>query len=164
MAADEFAELALEGASFGIDNYERVYEPLKARVKTMPNPISKFSKSRSQDRSRKDDPYDDYDDYSARSPNVDRRMSRRDNGRGNSGGNSGGAGGGYVKETFYRESGRAKSAGRDGYSGGGRGRGPGECDFSFLNSSNLAPRVLPDRIFAPDEKTHAHFVRSPRQI
>lgn len=128
MAADEFAELVLEGASYGIDNYEKVYEPLKTRVKTMPNPITKFSKSRSQDQSGPGDDYDDYDNYPSRSPNVDRRMSRRDNGRGSGGGSRGGDGaGGYVKETLYRESGRAKSAGRDGYIGGGRSRGTGQC-------------------------------------
>ncbi len=106
---DDMAELALEGASYGIENYEKVYEPLKARVKTL-HPIAKHIKPHDgADESRHRD-----DDHEHRRSPVDRRGPRRERSRA---GGSGGAG--YVKETYYREHRRAKSAGRDAYHGVG---------------------------------------------
>lgn len=112
---DDFAELALEGASTGIDNYERVYDPLRDRAKKIPNPVKKYWKGQN-DRDRYDDDdqsYDSYDDYhSPRRGQTDRsRAHRHRESRG---------GGVYIEESYERRSGRAKSTGRDGH-GGGRG-------------------------------------------
>lgn len=122
---DDLAELALEGATVGIENYEKVYDPLKARVKNMHNPIHRNSISNGSDRPRYRDEYDDQP--SSRSA-VDRRASRQEDVRGGGGGGGGNTGRGYVKETYYRESGRARSAGRYGYNAEDRGgRGISQC-------------------------------------
>ena len=134
---DDFAELALEGASTGVDHFEKVYDPLKDQAKKLQNPVKKLRGKSDQDQGQEEDPYDYYDkqrrsntdrdrygstrdrgsaddDYehdSVRRSNTDRRGSRRDRVRD-----------GYVEETYERRSSRAKSAGRDGYHGsGGRG-------------------------------------------
>lgn len=114
---DDFAELAFEGASAGIDNYEKVYDPLKEKAKKLPNPIKK-SRGGQQNRDQYDDDdddasYDSYDDY--HSPR--RTYTDRDGGRRHRDSRGGGA---YVEESYERRSGRAKSTGRDGI-GGGRG-------------------------------------------
>lgn len=110
---DDFAELALEGASTGIDNYEKVVDPLKEKVKQLPNPIKKY-RGGQQDRDHYDDDDesdDSYDDYhSPRRSRTDR--GGRDRHRDSRGG------GVYVEESYERRSGRAKSAGRDGPRGG----------------------------------------------
>lgn len=109
----DFAELALEGATAGIENYEKVYDPLKEKVKKLPNPIKSF-RSGQHDRDQYDDDdneaYDSYDDYrSPRRSHTDR--GDRDHHRDSRGG------GGYVEESYERRSGRAKSTDRDGHRG-----------------------------------------------
>ena len=87
---------SLPAASPVINNYDKVYDPIKARAKQLPSKL----------RHRRDRDYDsdDYDDY-------DRHGSRRHRPRG---------GYDYYDEKYERREGdRAKSAGRDGY--GGRG-------------------------------------------
>lgn len=151
---DDMAELALEGATKGIDNYEKVYDPLKARVQNMHNPMRRFSKP-DQSRYR-----DEYDDEPPSTASVDRRSSRQENGRSGNG-RSVNNGRGYVKETYYRESGRAKSAGRDGYNGEGwgrdlRGRGPSQSSifcFRLLQPRASCVVVLAHREEAPHEIT-----------
>ena len=125
---DDIAELALEGATAGIENFEKVYDPLKARVKNMHNPIRQFSTRRNDDRSGYRDEYDDDHD--------DRRGSRRESDR------RGDPARGYVKETYYRESGRAKSAGRYGYNGEGRGRGTSKDGNFFFDQFHSPSSTL----------------------
>lgn len=113
---DDFAELAMEGASAGIENYEKVYDPLKEKAKKLPNPIKSIrggQQNRDQYDDNDDESYDSYDDY--HSPR--RTYTDRDGGRRHRDSRSGGA---YVEESYERRSGRAKSTGRDGI-GGGRG-------------------------------------------
>lgn len=108
--ADDLYELVLEGASTGIDHYEKVYDPLKERVKKLPNPIKSIRRGR--DGQQED--YDDYgDDESPPPDNPDRRLARQPR--------SSRAGEGYIDESYERRMGRARSTGRDAYQGGGRG-------------------------------------------
>lgn len=158
---DDFAELALEGASNGVDHYEKVYHPVKNQAKKLPNSLKKFRGQSAQDQGQAQDQYDDYnsprrsntdrdprgstrdrdvrggdDDYEyepVRRSNTDRIDSRRDRVRG---------GNGYVEETYERRSsGRAKSAGRDGYQGSG-GRGLHRDDRRRSWSIALCPSQL----------------------
>ena len=142
---DDMAELALEGATYGIDNFEKVYDPLKARVQNMRSANGGSSKSRDTDQPRY---RDEYDYRPPSDPSLDTRGSRRDYGR-SSNGQDLNNGRGYVKETYYRESGRARSAGRDGYHGEGwgsdpRGRGSGQSStlLIFNSSCSLTSRAV----------------------
>jgi hypothetical protein len=134
--AEPFIKLALKGASYGIENYEKVYEPLKARVKTL-HPIAKHIKPHdAADGSR----HRDHDEEHRPSP-VDRSGPRREHSRA---GGSGGAGPGYIKETYYREHRRAKSAGRDAYNGVGesgwdRGRQSRRDEYDSDSESSASP-------------------------
>lgn len=109
---EDFVELAFEGASTGVDHYEKVYDPLKEKAKKLPNPVKKLRRGQiGRDQYDDDDgSYDSDDEYrSPRRTNTDRGGGRRQrDSRG---------GGGYVEESYERRSGRAKSTGRD----GGRG-------------------------------------------
>ena len=102
---DDMTELALEGASTGIDHYEKVYDPLKAQVKRLPNPLRKS-------RTQQYDSDDDQDYYDPPRRSNTERVSRRSQGP---------RAGEYVEETYERKSGRAKSTGRDGQFRDGRG-------------------------------------------
>lgn len=112
---DDFAELALEGANTAADHFDKVYDPLKEKVKNLPSPTKMIRGGhRDRDIYSDDDQSDDgYDDYrSPRRSQTDRAVGhRRHHSRG---------GGTYVEESYERRMGRAKSAGRDGI-GGGRG-------------------------------------------
>lgn len=137
---DDMAELALEGASYGIENFDKVYDPLKAKVQNMRNSTSKSGGS---------DPSRYRDDHDDKSPSdaIERRDSRQDYAPRNSE-LPGRDGRRYVKETYYRESGRAKSAGREGYNGEGwgrdpRGRGLGQClSASLSRDFTPAPPIM----------------------
>lgn len=161
---DDMAELALEGASYGIDNFDRVYDPLKAKVQNMHSPIGGSSKSRGSDPSRY---RDEYDDKPPSEEPIDRRGSRQDDGRraverGDRNGRN------YVKETYYRESGRAKSAGRDGYgaerwSRDPRGRGPSQSSSIFVRYFSLTRRVLLSQsVEMPHEISEANLLSGRR--
>ena len=106
--ADDAIELILEGASAGIDNYEKVVDPVKDRVKRLPNPVKSFRRDRNGREVEYDD--DDDDDDSPSPRYSDRRVSRQD--RTSRGGEE------YVEESYERRMGRARSTGRDGRHGG----------------------------------------------
>ena len=110
--ADDLAELALEGISAGIDNYEKVYDPLKARAHQI---HLRHIESRHPERldRHQDDGRDRDRDRDRGRLDKDRKDPRRDSGRG---------GEGRYEESYERRIVRAKSAGRDGYGGRGPNR------------------------------------------
>lgn len=134
---DDLTELTLEGASAGIDNYEKLYEPLKDKAKKIPNPIKQIRSQPDQPQMQDQDLDDHYDPPPRSYTDRDRRGSIRD--REARGGKdnyeydlvrrstdrrgSKGHRDTYVEETYEKRSSRAKSAGRDGNIGGGGGRG-----------------------------------------
>ncbi|MCJ1468815.1 Serine/arginine repetitive matrix protein 2 [Pseudocyphellaria aurata] len=138
---DDFAELALEGASTGIENYEKVYDSLRDKAQKMPNPIKKYWNGQNDRDQYKDDDqsYDSYDDYhSPRHGQTDRSRVHRH--RQSRGGNV------YIEESYERRSGRAKSTGRDGLGGGrgtdrdGRSKSRRKIYYSDSESSPSPPR------------------------
>lgn len=106
--ADDAIELLLEGASTGIENFEKVYDPLKSQAKKLPNPVKAFRRDRN---GREIEVNSDDDYYSPPPSNSDRRASRQNR--------SSRGGGEYIEESYERRMGRARSTGRDGH--GGRG-------------------------------------------
>lgn len=75
---DDVAELAFEGASAGIDNYEKVYDPLKEKAKKIPNPIKKIRAQPDQPQMQDLDSDDHYDPPPRSYTDRDRRGSVRD--------------------------------------------------------------------------------------
>ena len=99
----------LTAATPAIQNYDKVYDPVRDRVKQLPQRV----KSMRGHNDRNNDPQDYSDDeYDRPNHRSSRREPRRSHGDGR-----------WVEETYERkETGRARSVGRDGaYGGGGRG-------------------------------------------
>ncbi|KAI4152625.1 MAG: hypothetical protein L6R39_001760 [Caloplaca ligustica] len=114
--AEDFAELALEASTPIINNYDKIYDPAKAKAKAQMEKMRNRGRDRGGDY---DDEYDDYDRYDRR-----RRDDYYDDRRGN--GN------------------RAKSAGRDSYGGRGlrddRRRYSRRSYSSDSSESSISPR------------------------
>ena len=106
LAARVFADILI-AASPAIENYEKVYDPVKDRVKQLPDKIKSMRGQNDRGDDYSDDDY--YDQPKRRSSRREPRRSRGDER--------------WVEESYERKvSGRARSAGRDGaYGGGGRG-------------------------------------------
>ncbi|KAL9608098.1 MAG: hypothetical protein Q9167_007047 [Letrouitia subvulpina] len=118
---DDFAELGLTAAGPAINNYDKAYDPIKAKAKKLAQ-----NRKQQQDRGR-DDQEVDY--------NRPRRDSRRDYDYDRDRG--------YYDDYERRDGARAKSAGRDGY--GGRGlrddrRRSDRRDRSSSSESSISPR------------------------
>lgn len=108
--ADDFAELMLEGASAGIDHYEKVVDPLKKHAKRF---VTSRSRRRNErNRSSSDEFDDDDDDGRPRRRYNDRYTPSRSDRR------SGGGAPVRVVEEYERRRGRTLSTGADPYSGG----------------------------------------------
>lgn len=106
--ADDFTELILEGASAGINHYEKVVDPFKKHAKKI---ISGRSRRRNE-RYRSSSDESDYEDDRPRRSYSDRytpssRSDRR----------SGGGGPVRIVEEYERKRGRTLSTGGDPYSG-----------------------------------------------
>lgn len=107
--AEDFAELMLEGASAGINHYEKVVDPLKKHVKRIASSRSRRRNERYRSSSDEfdDDDEDDirprrrYDDRYTPSSRSDRR--------------SGGGGPVRIVEEYERKRGRRLSTGGDPY-------------------------------------------------
>ncbi len=113
--AEDFTELMLEGATAGIDHYEKVTDPLKKHVK-------KITSYRRRD--RRDEGTDYYSDDYSDDPEPTRR-STADQVRPRPDRLSGGGDRRYVVEEYERRRGRTLSTGADPYGGRGPGlRGP----------------------------------------
>lgn len=106
--AEDFTELILEGASVGIDNYEKVVDPLKKHAKKI---ISGRSRGRKERNRSSSDESDYEDDRSRRSYNDQYIPSRSDR-------RSGGGKPVRIVEEYERRRGRTLSTGGDPYSGG----------------------------------------------
>ena len=106
LAARAFADILI-AASPAIQNYDKVYEPVKDRVKQIPDKIKGMRGQNDQGDDYSDDDY--YDQPKRHSSRRDSRRSRADDK--------------WVEESYERKvSNRARSAGRDGpHGGGGRG-------------------------------------------
>lgn len=102
----QFAVLGLKGVGPAVDNYEKVYDPMKNQGRKLKEKIMSPTKGGF------DDQDGDYDDYDRSRRYESRREPRRSRG-----------GGDYEEETYERRvtGDRAKSAGRDPYGRGGRG-------------------------------------------
>ncbi len=72
----EFAELALEGAGPMVEHYEKLYEPVKERVKKIPQKIPGF-KSRSGRDEYEEEEVDEYDYGSKGRGNSDRAQEQK---------------------------------------------------------------------------------------
>lgn len=106
--AEDFTELMLEGASVGIDHYEKVVDPLKKHAKKI---ISGRSRRRNERNRSSSDESDYEDDRPRRSYNDQYTPSRSDR-------RSGGGGPVRIVEEYERRRGRTLSTGGDPYSGG----------------------------------------------
>ena len=106
LAPRGFADILI-AASPAIQNYDKVYDPVKDRVKQIPDKIKSMRGQNDQGDDYSDDDY--YDRPKRQSSRREPRRSRGDDR--------------WVEESYERKvSGRARSAGRDGaYGGGGRG-------------------------------------------
>lgn len=106
--AEDFTELMLEGASVGINHYEKVVDPFKKHAKKI---ISGRSRGRNErNRSSSDD--SDYEDDRPRRSYNDQYIPSRSDRR------SGGGGPVRIVEEYERRRGRTLSTGGDPYSGG----------------------------------------------
>lgn len=106
--AEELTELMLEGASVGIDHYEKVVDPLKKHAKKI---ISGRSRGRNERNRYSSDESDYEDDRHRRSYNDQYVVSRSDR-------RSGGGEPVRIVEEYERRRGRTLSTGGDPYSGG----------------------------------------------
>lgn len=107
--AEDFTELMLEGASAGINHYEKVVDPLKKHAKKIITSRSRRRneqyRSSSDESDYEDDrPHRSYNDRYTPSPRSDRR--------------SGGGGPVRIVEEYERRRGRTLSTGGDPYTGG----------------------------------------------
>lgn len=129
--AEDFTELMLEGASVGIDHYEKVVDPLKKHAKRI---ISGRSRRRNERNRSSSDESDYEDDRPRRSYNDQYRPSTSDR-------RSGGGGPVRIVEEYERRRGRTLSTGGDPYS---EGKPDQRCKmeftplFSFLISAVLS--------------------------
>lgn len=106
--AEELTELMLEGASVGIDHYEKVVDPLKKHAKRI---ISSRSRRRNERNRSSSDESDYEDDRPRRRYNDQYILSRSDR-------RSGGREPVRIVEEYERRRGRTLSTGGDPYSGG----------------------------------------------
>ena len=99
--ASEAAEIALEGVPFVVDNYEKVYDPLKDKTKQGFQKVKEMRSSRDGPGGyESEDEIDEYDGPPRRSNTGGRRRSPR---------------GSTVEERYaYSGPARARSAGRSG--------------------------------------------------
>lgn len=105
--AEELAEFLLEGASVGIDHYEKVVDPLKKHAKKI------ISRSRGRnERNRYSSDESDYEDDRPRRSYNDQYIPSRSDRR------SGGGEPVRIVEEYERRRGRTLSSGGDPYSGG----------------------------------------------
>lgn len=102
----QFAVLGLKGVGPAVENYEKVYDPMKNQGRKLKEKVMSPNKGSFDDQ---DGDYDDYDRSHRYEPRREHRRSR--------------GGGDYEEETYERRvtGDRAKSAGRDPYGRGGRG-------------------------------------------
>lgn len=105
----DFTELMLEGASAGIDNYEKVVDPLKKHAKKI---MSGRSRRRNERHRSSSDESDYEDDRPRRTYNDQYTPSSRSDRR------SGGGGPVRIVEEYEQRRGRTLSTGGDPYSGG----------------------------------------------
>lgn len=106
--AEDFTELMLEGASVGINHYEKVVDPFKKHAKKI---ISGRSRRRNE-RNRSSSDESDYEDDRPRRTYNDQYISSRSDRR------SGGGGPVRIVEEYERRRGRTLSTGGDPYSEG----------------------------------------------
>lgn len=107
--AEDFTELILEGASVGIDHYEKVVDPFKKHAKKI---ISRSRSRRRNERDRSSSDESDYDDRPRRSYNDQYISSSRSDRRSGTGGPV------RIVEEYERRRGRTLSTGGDPYPGG----------------------------------------------
>lgn len=127
--AEDLTELMLEGASVGINHYEKVVDPLKKHAKKI---ISGRSRRRNE-RNRSSSDESDYEDDRPRRSYNDQYISSRSDRRSEGGGPV------RIVEEYERRRGRTLSTGGDPYS---RGKPDPRCKielnpslFSFFFSS-----------------------------
>lgn len=128
--AEDFAELMLEGASAGINHYEKVVDPLKKHAKRI---VTSRSRRRNERYRSSEEESDDYDDGRPRRRYDDRytpysRSDRR----------SGGGGPVRIVEEYERRRGRTLSTGGDPYYGG---RPDPQCTKGLIHLS-FSPSCL----------------------
>ena len=132
--ADDFAELMLEGASAGIDHYEKVVDPLKKHAKRLVSSRSRRRNERNRISSDESD-YDDDDGPPRRRYNDRYTPSSRSDRR------SGGGAPVRIVEEYERRRGRTLSTGDDPYHGGRPGP---QC-----RKESFTPSPFPLVLFKP---------------
>lgn len=131
--ADDFAELVLEGASVGIDHYEKVVDPFKKHAKRI---VTGRSRRRNERNRSSSDEYDDDDDDDGRPL---RRYDDRYTPSSRSDRRSGGGAPVRIVEEYERRRGRTLSTGGDPYYGGRPGP---RCKKNYPSLPPLSKRWL----------------------